>query len=102
MLFVGPVYDLYSPFVNEDGYIVKKRSRAGRPCQMRLEDCLGLVVAWTHTQGSFMVLQLIIGTTMTPTSKYLQFAYRILVKVSCNNEYAKIVMPLTNSSNIAR
>ena len=60
---------------------------------MRSEDCLGLVLAWTRTRGSLMVLQLIFGTTMTPTCKYLQFARRILVKVLRNNEYAKIVMP---------
>ena len=89
----GPVYDMYSPFLNEDGYIVKKMSRAGRPRQMRSEDWLGLVLAWTRTHGSLMVLQLIFGTTMTATAKYLQFARRILVKVLCNNEYGKIVMP---------
>ena len=67
----APMCETYSPFVNKDGYIVKKRSRAGRPRQMRSEDCLGLVLAWTRTRGSLMVLQLIFGTTMTPTCKYL-------------------------------
>ena len=89
----GPVYHSYSPFVNEDGYIVTKRSRAGRPFQMRSKDCLGLVLAWTHTRGSLMALQLIFGIKMTPTANYLQFAHQILMKVLRNNESVKIVMP---------
>lgn len=89
----APQYDAYSPFTDEDGYIVRKKSKAGRPRFMNAEDCLGMVLAWTRTRGSLMVLQLIFGTTMTPTGKYLQFARRIIVKVLLNDQYAKIEMP---------
>ena len=77
----APLYESYSPFVNEDDFIVKKISRAGRPRQMRSEDCFGSVLALTHTRGSLMVLRLKFGKTMSPTLKYLQFACWILVKV---------------------
>ena len=89
----APVYDLYSPFVDEDGYIVKKIKNMGRPHTIRPEDCLGLLLAWTRTRGSLMVLQLIFGLTMSPLSKYLQFARRIIVKILKNKPLAKICLP---------
>jgi hypothetical protein len=60
---------------------------------MTSADCLGLVLAWTWTRGSLMALQLIFGMTMTPVSKYLQFARRILVRVLVNDQYARIRLP---------
>jgi hypothetical protein len=42
---------------------------------------LGLVLAWTRTRGSSMVLQMIFGMTATLLSIRLQFGRRILVKV---------------------
>jgi hypothetical protein len=60
---------------------------------MNPADCLGLVLAWSRTRGSMMVLQLIFGLTMTPVSKYLQFARRILVKVLKSSSLAKITLP---------
>ena len=60
---------------------------------MHPADCLGLVLAWSRTQGSLMVLQLIFGLTMPPVSKYLQFARRILVKILKANELPKICVP---------
>ena len=91
----APLYDDCSPFIDEDGFIVKKKSKCGRPRFMRAEDCLGMALAWSRNRGSLMALQLIFGTTMTPTSKYLQFARRILVKVLLDDPYAyaKIEMP---------
>jgi hypothetical protein len=88
-----PLYNDYSPFIDEDGYIVKKKTKRGRPRLMMAEDCLGLVLAWTRTRGCLMSLQLIFGLTMTPVAKYLQFARRILVVVLIDNEMAKITMP---------
>jgi hypothetical protein len=90
-----PLYNDYSPFIDENRYIVKKKTKRGGPRLMKAEDCLGLVVlAWTHTQGCLMSLQLIFGMTMTPVAKYLQFACRILVVVLINNDMAKIEMPM--------
>jgi len=90
----APLYDNYTPFIDKDGYIIQKVSLSrGRPRLMHPADCLGLVLAWSWTRGSLMVLQLIFGLTMTPVSKYLQFARRILVKILKANELAKICLP---------
>ena len=90
----APVYDQYTPFVDEDGFIVCKVSMTkGRPRLMNPADCLGLVLAWSRTRGSLMVLQLIFGLTMSPVAKYLQFACRILVKILKANDLAKIKIP---------
>lgn len=59
---------------------------------MRAEDCLGMVLGWTCTQGSLIVLPMIFGMSMTPTIKYLQFAHHIIVIVLWNNNNAKISM----------
>jgi hypothetical protein len=37
------------------------------------EDCLGLVLAWTRTRKSLMVLQLIFAMTYTNLDDYLLF-----------------------------
>ncbi len=71
----APVYEQYTPFVDADGFIVRKISLTrGRPHMMHPADCLGYVLSWSRTHGSLMVLQLIFGLTMTPVGKYLQFA----------------------------
>jgi len=89
----APVYDEYSPFVDEDGFIVKKIDKMGRPCTILPEDCLGFMLAWSHTRGSIMVLQLIFGISMSPLSKYLQYARRIIIKLLKNDSLAKIPLP---------
>jgi hypothetical protein len=54
-----PLYNNYSPFIDENGYIVKKKTKRGRPHLMKAEDCLGLVLAWTCSRGCLVSLQLI-------------------------------------------
>lgn len=90
----APLYDEYTPFINKDGFIVRKVSLSrGRPRMMHPADCLGLVLGWSRTQGSLMVLQLMFGLTMNPGAKYLQFAWRILVKALKGHHLAKIQLP---------
>jgi len=90
----APLYDKYTPFVDANGFIVRKISLTrGRPRMMHPADCLGLVLSWSRTRGSLMVLQLIFGLTMTPVGKYLQFARRILVKILKAHPMAKISIP---------
>ena len=60
---------------------------------MHPADCLGLILGWSRTRGSLMVLQLIFGLTMLPVAKYLQFARRFLVKTLKGNHQAKIWLP---------
>ena len=89
----APYYNDFSPWTDPEGYIVRKKTKRGRPRLLSAEDCLGLVLAWTRTRGSLMALQLIFGMTMTPVGKYIQFARRILVRVLKTNDMAKITMP---------
>ena len=90
----APLYDAYTPFVDKDGFICQKVSLTrGRPRMMNPGDCLGLVLAWTRTRGSMMVLQLIFGLTMSPVAKYLRFARRILVKALKATPLAQICLP---------
>jgi hypothetical protein len=90
----APIYEQYTPYMDGDGYIIRKVSMTrGRPRMMNPADCLGLVLAWSRTRGSLMVLQLLFGMTMSPVSKYLQFARRILVKILKANPLARIKLP---------
>lgn len=54
----APKYNEYTPVVGWDGFILCKVSLTqGRPRLMNPADCLGLVLAWSRTQGSMMVIQ---------------------------------------------
>ena len=70
----APVFEEYTPFGDDNGYIQKKKTKRGRPRQIQAIDCLGLLLSWTRTRGSLMSLQLVFGMTHTPLGKYLQFA----------------------------
>ncbi len=87
----APIYEQYTPYMDADGFIIRKVSLArGRPRMMNPADCLGLVLAWSRTRGSLMVLQLLFGMTMPPVAN----ARRILVKILKSNNLAKIKLPL--------
>ena len=88
-----PVFNKYSPFIDDDGFILKKEMGRRWPQSIESMDCLGLLLAWSRTHGSTMALQLIFGMAMTAVSKYLQFAQRIVIKVLKHNNLAKIRMP---------
>ena len=52
-------FENYTPF-SDDGTIVElKKKRVGRQRLISAEDGLGLILAWTRTRGSTMVLELI-------------------------------------------
>jgi hypothetical protein len=79
----SPVFESYTPFV-PSGVLCFERiqeQNRGRPWMTCPEDGLGLVLAWTRTRGSLMVLQLIFGMTYTNLDDYLLFAKRIIVMV---------------------
>ena len=48
----APYYYEFSPFIDTEGFIVKKKSKRGRPRLMTAEDCLGLVLTWSRTRGN--------------------------------------------------
>jgi hypothetical protein len=90
-----PFYDNLSPY-SKDGVIFSLQNeahRTGRPRLMSSVDGLGLVLTWTRTRGSTMVLQLIFGMTQTSVSDYLNFCSRILLHVLQSLDDAKIRRP---------
>jgi hypothetical protein len=59
------------------------------------EEGLGLVLAWTRTRVSLMVLQLIFGMMCTNLDDYLLFTTRIIVMVLQDHPMAKVRIPST-------
>jgi hypothetical protein len=91
-------YDRYSPY-SKEGAIVALQLDAddnvlkGHPRLMSAADGLGLVLTWTRTRGSTMVLELIFGMTQTSILDYLAFCSHILINVLMGKEDAKIKRP---------
>ena len=56
----APVYEDYTSFIDTGGHIVQKISHTRRPHFNRPEDCLDLLLVWSRTHGSLMVLELIV------------------------------------------
>ena len=50
LVLFAPLYDEHSHFADNDGFIVKKLSKYGRPFIICSEDCLGIVLAWIQTR----------------------------------------------------
>jgi hypothetical protein len=77
------IFELCTPFVPSGVLCFEhtKEKNRGRPWMIWPEDYLELVLAWTRTRGSLMVLQLIFGMMYTNLNDYLLFVKRIIVKV---------------------
>jgi hypothetical protein len=92
-----PFFDNYSPMIFNygNGLITKKDSseRRGRPRSITSIMCLGLVLAWTRTRGSYMVLQLIFGLTSTRLSIWLRFGRRVLIRILKDHPLARVELP---------
>jgi hypothetical protein len=90
-----PIFNSYTPFV-PTGVLCFERTKEqnrGRPRMIRLEDGLGLLLAWTRTRGSMMALQLIFGMAYTNLDDYLLFMKRIIVMVLQEHPMAKVQIP---------
>jgi len=91
-------FDKYTPY-SRDGRIRKVQSqqesekRRGRPRLLSSMHSLGLALAWTRTQGSYAVLQIIFGLTPGQLSLWLRFSRRLVVKVLWNDPLAKVTVP---------
>ena len=83
----APSFDSYTPFIpsGTSCYEREKLKNKGRKRKIHLENCLGLVLAWTRTRGLLIALQLICGMTFSNLDEYLLFAKRIIVKVLRND-----------------
>ena len=89
--FVQPLFDNYSPFLDEN--IVPINPEKGRPRLITHRDCVGLVLMWTRSRGPSYVLQTTFGMTMTNLSVYLRFGRRLMVEAFCHHPLAKITIP---------
>jgi hypothetical protein len=92
-----PVFELYTPFLPSGVLCFERRKEQnrGRPRMIQPEDDQGLVLAWTRTRSSLMVLQLIFGMTYTNLYDYLLFAERIIVVVLRDHPMAEVQIPST-------
>ncbi len=57
------------------------------------EDCLGLVLVWTHTRGLLHALQLVFGLTYSNLSVYLRFGMCIIVETFRHDPLARVSVP---------
>ena len=90
----APMFDSLSPYNDSDGaYQIKTRPNFGRSRLIDARDGLGLVLGWTRTRGSQMVLQMIFGMTQSCTSLYIQFGSRILTHVLQQIDEARVRVP---------
>ncbi len=82
----------HTPF-DESGMIVEFEYIQGRRRVVQPEDCLGLVLVWTHTRGLLHVLQLVFGLTYSYLSVYLRFGMRIIVETFRHDPLARVSIP---------
>ena len=82
-------FNNYTPF---NGRVTKK-GNCGRRRKIDAIDCLGLVLVWTCTRGSFYALQMIFVLSMTNLCEYLRFGRRIVVQVLQDDVNAMVVVP---------
>jgi hypothetical protein len=97
-------FDRYSPY-SKDGIIVDldhhESACPGWPRLMTAYDGLGLVLTWTSTCGSTIVLQMLFGITQTCISDSLTFCAHIFIHVLQRMDDAKIKEPdVEKSGNI--
>ena len=93
-----PYFNNYTPYYGDGNgkFLTKTAQSRGRPRQVTPTVALGLVLAWTRTRGSSMVLQLIFGVTSSLLSMWLRFGRRILVRILQNHPKARVQMPNGN------
>ncbi len=90
----APMFSGHTPF-NASGMIVEFEHTQGQRRVVQPKDCLGLVLVWTCTRGSFHVLQLNFGLTYySNLSVYLRFGMRLTVETFRHNPLARVSIPL--------
>ena len=86
-------FDNYTPFPKDGTIIALKHKLIGQQRMLSAADSLGLVLAWTRSQGSLMIRELIFGMTQTTVSDYLHFCMVILIRKLQKVDRAKISQP---------
>ncbi len=86
-------FENYTPFPKDGTFIVLKNKLIGQQRMLSSADGLGLVLAWTRSQGSLMIHELIFGMTQTIVSDYLHFCMVILIRKFQKVDGEKISQP---------
>jgi hypothetical protein len=84
----------HTPF-NASGMIVEFEYTQGQRRVVQPKDCLGLVLVWTCTRGSFHVLQLNFGLIYySNLSVYLRFGVHLIIETFRHDPLARVSIPL--------
>jgi hypothetical protein len=83
------LFDNLSPYHSHGRLIAKHNKKKSERCLITSYQCLALVLAWTRTQGSFAVLQIIFGMTAGCLSLWLRFGGRLLIQILRNDEHSR-------------
>jgi hypothetical protein len=87
---------IYSPYHSHGQLIAKHNKKKGGRRLITSYQCLALLLGWTRTRGSFVVLQIIFGMTAGCLSLWLRFGPQLLIQILCNNERSPPLMPTDN------
>jgi hypothetical protein len=86
-------FDDYSAYCNRGRSICQHNKTKGGRQFITSCQCLALVLAWTRTRGSLVVLQLIFGLTAGHLSLQMRFGRRWLLRVLQEDPNGAVVMP---------
>ena len=100
-----PIFNDYSPYSSSAGgglikALKRRDKKLGRPRGVTAVIVLGLVLTWTRTKGSNKILQVIFGLTHNPTSLWIRFGRRAIVKVLRDHPQARVEMPSTDELEV--
>ena len=86
------LYDSLTPFfkIRTDNTSNDKR---GRPRDLDAIGCLGLVLVWTRTKGSYFPLCMMFGIMQSTCSVFLRFGRRILCHVLSKETDSQVKLP---------
>ena len=100
-LFIS-VFCKYIAILDDKRSINKKITTRGRARFVTPVDCLALVLGWSCTWCSLIVLQLLFGTTIALVSKHFQLRRRILLNILKTNNLAMISLSTQEKSEESR
>eukprot|EP00535_Pseudo-nitzschia_heimii_P000494 CAMPEP_0197173578 /NCGR_PEP_ID=MMETSP1423-20130617/456_1 /TAXON_ID=476441 /ORGANISM="Pseudo-nitzschia heimii, Strain UNC1101" /LENGTH=128 /DNA_ID=CAMNT_0042622413 /DNA_START=610 /DNA_END=993 /DNA_ORIENTATION=- len=74
--------------------LTKNGKPKGRKREIDAIGCLGLVLFWYRTRGSYArAIVIVFGLTVTPMYKWLRFSQRVLLSVLNDNPLAAVTPP---------
>ena len=87
----APLFDNYTP--HNCDIIRAHNPKLGRPRKIRPEDCMGILLCWSRTQGSLIWLQMVFGMTYSNLAVYLTFGIRLWIEVFRRHPISQLRLP---------